>query len=89
MTDCRYNSILRPFIVRPDFFHCAIAPAWIGTDRGFLSRLFSSDSLLVGTDREKPQATRATEKVVYCPRIDPGLHPWLIEHSGAAPSGDP
>jgi purine nucleosidase len=73
-----FDALAAAYALEPALFDCAETAAWVATDRKLWGRLLSPEALLVGIERERAEKPRASAKAVYCPRISPRLHAWLM-----------
>lgn len=82
-----FDLLAAAYVIEPRHFDCARANAWMGEDDRLWKFWFYNPklSLLIGLPSERPWEVRASGAVVYCPRIDDQLYPWLKTRF-AAPS---
>ncbi len=73
-----FDTLAAAYALEPALFDCAEVAAWVAKDRKLWGRLFSPEALLVGIERERAEKPRASAKVLYCPRIAPHMHAWLM-----------
>jgi inosine-uridine nucleoside N-ribohydrolase len=78
-----FDALAAAYTLEPALFDCARTPAWVANDRKLGGRLLSPVALLVGTERERAEKPRASAEVVYCPRISPRMHAWLMARLAA------
>jgi purine nucleosidase len=74
-----FDLLAAAYVIEQDLFDCAEATAWVGKDDRLWNLWFyDPPALLVGLQGEMPTDVQASGPVVYCPRIDPGMHDWLM-----------
>jgi hypothetical protein len=82
-----FDLLAAAYVTDPEYFDCARTGYWIAPDPMF-SWVPAADSLLVGLERERPRAVRASGEAVYCPQIKGGLHRLVMARlSGSDVSG--
>lgn len=75
-----FDALAAAYVLEPTLFDCAAVPAWIAKDRRVF---FSPEALLVGLERERAKVLRASGAAIYCPRVAPAVHDWMMKNLGA------
>ncbi len=73
-----FDALAAAYVIEPKRFDCATASAWVAKDLRLWGGFFGPEALLVGLASERAAAPRASGTVVYCPRLAPGMHDWLM-----------
>lgn len=73
-----FDALAAAYALEPALFDCAEVAAWVAKDQKLWGGMFSPEALLVGIERERAEKPRASAMVLYCPRISPHMHAWLM-----------
>jgi purine nucleosidase len=74
-----FDLLAAAYVIEPALFDCAEASTWIGRDDRLWNVWFHDPpALLVGRQDDTPADVQASAPALYCPRIAPRLHDWLM-----------
>ncbi|MGH7630473.1 MAG: nucleoside hydrolase [Gemmatimonadales bacterium] len=73
-----FDLLAAAYLLAAKRFDCAEAEAWISRDLSLWGRLWGPWAMLVRPKDTRPAESRVHAPVVYCERIDPEVHEWLI-----------
>jgi inosine-uridine nucleoside N-ribohydrolase len=74
-----FDLLAAAYVVAPQQFGCAPAEAAIARDLRLWGRLWGPWGVLVNRAGVRPVNAAAHAPVLYCERVRPALHEWLIE----------
>ncbi len=73
-----FDLLAGAYLLAAERFDCAYADAWISRDLRLWGRLWGPWAVLVRPRGARAAEPRARAPVIYCERIDPELHRWLM-----------
>jgi hypothetical protein len=74
-----FDLLAAAYVIEPGLFDCAEAGTWIGRDDRLWNVWFHDPpALLVGRRDDMPADVQASAPALYCLRIAPRLHDWLM-----------
>jgi purine nucleosidase len=80
-----FDLLAAAYVIEPGLFDCAEAGTWIGRDDRLWNVWFHDPpALLVGRRDDTPDDVQASAPALYCPRIAPRLHDWLMRRLTSA-----
>lgn len=74
-----FDLLAAAYLLVPERFHCARTRVWVGPAPDLFGGLYAPVSVIVGLAAERPSDVRVAGSLLYCPKVEPGVHDFLMQ----------